>query len=333
MNAILTLLSNMFSNVNLTDMETCYKVYRTELLKSLPIRSDRFGIEPELTMKSAKRNFRIYEVPISYHGRTYEEGKKIDWKDGVKALATILRFWLIDDLYAEPYGRGHLNNLTGTPQYLNWMTRVLKPFAGDSVIEIGGGIGNLAARLLERRLRYVVCEADPLYLHALGNRFLRTPHVQVDRIDPVQPEALEKYAGQFDTALCVNVLEYLDDPGATLAALGGTLRPEGRLLLLVPQNPWLYGPVDRRLGHKQRFRRNHLESLLAANGFRLEKAIQFNRFGALAWLLFSKALRRDRVSKPFLKVFDKTVWLWRRIDRLFPWPGLSLIVVASKRPA
>src|ERR1700727_2087832 len=72
-NKTLTLLSNMFCNLNLTDMETCYKVFRTDLLKSIPIRSDRFGFEPEIVMKSAKRKFRIYEVPISYHGRTYEE--------------------------------------------------------------------------------------------------------------------------------------------------------------------------------------------------------------------------------------------------------------------
>jgi glycosyltransferase involved in cell wall biosynthesis len=85
----LTLVSNMFCNLNLTDMETCYKVFRTDLLKSIPIRSDRFGFEPEIVMKSAKRKFRIYEVPISYHGRTYEEGKKIGWKDGLKAFAVI----------------------------------------------------------------------------------------------------------------------------------------------------------------------------------------------------------------------------------------------------
>ena len=120
-NKFLTLVSNMFSNLTLTDMETCYKVFRTDLLKSIPIRTDRFGFEPEIVMKSAKRHFRIYEVPISYHGRTYEEGKKINWRDGLQALGSIFRFWLIDDLYAAPYGRGVLNNLTGTPQYLSWV--------------------------------------------------------------------------------------------------------------------------------------------------------------------------------------------------------------------
>ena len=123
----LTLVSNMFSNLNVTDMETCYKVFRTDLLKSIPIRSNRFGFEPEITMKASKRKLRVYEVPISYHGRTYEEGKKIGWKDGVKALGVILHFWLVDDLYVPTYGRGLLNSLTGTPQYLSWLTRVLRP--------------------------------------------------------------------------------------------------------------------------------------------------------------------------------------------------------------
>src|SRR5258708_1470658 len=186
-NKYLTLLSNMFCNLNLTDMETCYKVFRTDLLKSIPIRANRFGFEPEITMKSAKRKLRIYEVPISYHGRTYEEGKKIGWKDGVKALGVILRFWLIDDLYVEPYGRAFLNNLTGTPQYLSWLTRALRPHLGDTVLELGAGIGNIAGRLMGRRLQYVVAERDPLYLHSLKNRFLRTPNVSVLKLDPDEP--------------------------------------------------------------------------------------------------------------------------------------------------
>jgi len=91
-NKTLTLISNMFCNLNLTDMETCYKVFRTDLLKSIPIRSERFGFEPEIVMKSAKRKFRIYEVPISYYGRTYEEGKKIGVRDGLIAFWLIFRF-------------------------------------------------------------------------------------------------------------------------------------------------------------------------------------------------------------------------------------------------
>jgi glycosyltransferase involved in cell wall biosynthesis len=91
-NRFLTSLSNVFTNLNLTDMETCYKVFRREVLEGLQLHQDRFGIEPELTAKVAKGKWRIYEVPISYYGRTYEEGKKVNWKDGIKAVCCILRY-------------------------------------------------------------------------------------------------------------------------------------------------------------------------------------------------------------------------------------------------
>lgn len=91
-NRFLTLLSNMLTDLNLTDMETCYKMVRADLLKALPLVSDRFGIEPELTARLATAGARIWEVPISYSGRTYAEGKKIDWRDGVAAIWHILRF-------------------------------------------------------------------------------------------------------------------------------------------------------------------------------------------------------------------------------------------------
>ena len=91
-NLVVTLLSNMFTNLNLTDMETGYKVFRREVLSDIVIESNRFGFEPEITAKIAKKGCRIYEVPISYYGRTYEEGKKITWKDGIKAFFTIVRY-------------------------------------------------------------------------------------------------------------------------------------------------------------------------------------------------------------------------------------------------
>jgi glycosyltransferase involved in cell wall biosynthesis len=332
-NKCLTLVSNMFCNLNLTDMETCYKVFRTDLLKSVPIRSDRFGFEPEITMKSAKRKFRIYEVPISYHGRTYEEGKKIGWKDGIKALLVIFHFWLIDDLYATTYGRGVLNNLTGTPQYLSWLAKKLRPHIGDTVLEIGAGIGNITGRLMSRRLLYVAAEKDPLHLHALRNRFLRTPNVVVQQLDPSRPEEFASMEGCFDTVLCVNVLEYLDDPPAIVRAVRRTLKPGGVLVVLAPQGPSLFGSVDRRLGHKRRYRVAEARALLENEGFAVETSYQFNKAGTPTWWLYSRIFGSSGINKPVLKVFDKTVWLWRRIDSFLPWPGLSLILVARNTDA
>lgn len=91
-NSFLTLLSNMFTNLNLTDMETCYKCFRREIIQSIQIEENRFGFEPEITAKVAKLNVRIYEVAISYYGRTYAEGKKIGWKDGFSALRCIVKY-------------------------------------------------------------------------------------------------------------------------------------------------------------------------------------------------------------------------------------------------
>jgi glycosyltransferase involved in cell wall biosynthesis len=95
-NKLLTLLSNALTNINLTDMETCYKAFRADVLKDMRFKSERFGFEPEFTAKVAKRGYRIYEVPISYSGRGYAEGKKITWRDGMAALYTIVRFRLFD---------------------------------------------------------------------------------------------------------------------------------------------------------------------------------------------------------------------------------------------
>ena len=155
-------------------------------------------------------------MPISYHGRTYEEGKKIGWKDGLKALGVILRFWLIDDLYAAPYGRGVLNNLTGTPQYLSWLARrCCGRHMGDAVLEVGAGIGNFSGRLMGRRMLYVAAEKDPAAPACPAQSF--PAHAQrrgaahrsrgAARISPA-------WTSCFDTVLCLNVLEYLDDPDA-----------------------------------------------------------------------------------------------------------------------
>jgi len=91
-NRFLTLLSNMLTNINLTDMETCYKMFRREVIQSIEIEENRFGFEPEITAKVARGGYRIYEVGISYHGRTYEQGKKIGWKDGIRAIYSIIKY-------------------------------------------------------------------------------------------------------------------------------------------------------------------------------------------------------------------------------------------------
>jgi glycosyltransferase involved in cell wall biosynthesis len=329
-NKTLTAVSNMFSNLDVTDMETCYKVFRTDLLKSIPVRSNRFGFEPEITMKAAKRKLRIYEVPISYHGRTYEEGKKIGWKDGVKVFGVLIRYWLIDDLYVEPYGRGMLNSLTGTPRYIDWIVSLVRPHLRDTVLEVGAGIGHFSGRLMGRRVLYLAGERDPLYLHALQNRFVRTVNVQVRHLDPDVASSFEGLQG-FESALCVNQLEYVEDPAATLHAIAGSMAPDGKLVLLVPQGRRLYSGVDRELGHKRRFDAEDMRSLLSAAGFVVEREYQLNKVGKAVWYLSGQVFGLKRIPKLSLKIYDKTVWIWRPLERLLPGKGLSLVLIARKQ--
>ncbi|MFN9461299.1 MAG: glycosyltransferase [Acidobacteriota bacterium] len=330
-NQTITLICNMFSDLHCTDIETCYKVFRTDLLKSIPIRSDRFGFEPEITMKTSKRKLRVYEVPISYHGRTFEEGKKIGWKDGVKALGVIFYFWLVDDLYAESYGRQHLNNLTGTPQYIAWATALLRPHLGDRIVELGAGIGDFTGRLMGRKLAYYACENEPVYLHALRNRFLKTPSVEVLDLAVDHAAALEQLPADFDTALIINSLERMPDPGASLKRLVARLAPGGRVVILAPHLPGLFGSLDRELGHLHRFSRTNLTRLFDDAGLTVESLRSHNRLASAAWWINSRLLQSRRISRVTLKLFDKTVWLWRLLDPVVPLPGLSLIAVGRKR--
>jgi len=330
-NKFLTVTCNMFCNLNVTDMETCYKVFRTDLLKSIPIRSNRFGFEPEITMKSAKRKLRIYEVPISYHGRTYEEGKKINWRDGLKALGVIFKFWLIDDIYAEGHGKGARVNLTLTPAYIGWLTSLLRPEMNDHILEIGAGAGTFTGVLMGRRVRYVATESDPIQLHALRNRFLRTPNVEVQAIDPARPGDIESVDGLFDTALCLHVLEGIDDPNVALAGLHAKLQSGGTLIVIAPQGRNLYGSLDRGMGQRRRFSREEISALIENAGFEIRRIHDINKVSVPVWWFNSRQLGRSRPNKVLLKIFDKLVWFWRLLDPLLPWRGLTMVIIARKK--
>jgi SAM-dependent methyltransferase len=177
---------------------------------------------------------------------------------------------------------------------------------------------------------YIAAETDPLYLHALRNRFLRTPNVAVQRIDPEVAADLAGLENCFDTVLCLNVLERLQDPGRVLNGLRATLKPGGALVILVPNVPGLFGTLDRSLGHRQRYSRDSVQQLVEGARFSMESAASFNKVAAVPWWAYSKLLGAGNISKLVLKVFDKSVWFWRRLDVLMPWPGLSLLVVARK---
>jgi glycosyltransferase involved in cell wall biosynthesis len=329
-NRVLTTLSNWATDLNLTDMETCYKVFRAPLLKSIPIRSNDFAIEPEITAKIAKRDCRIFEVPISYLGRTYREGKKIGLRDGFKAVRAIVRYKLVDDLYAEDeYGSHILHSLERANHFNAWMADAIRPHVGAKVLEIGAGIGNITSWLLPREL-YVASDINPQYLAYLRNLALGKPYLGIDRVDLEDPNSFAGWQGKFDTVVCLNVLEHVNDPRVALSNMYSALAPGGRLLLYVPQGPSLYSSLDEVLGHRCRYDRATLTREVTETGFEVESLSDFNRFAVPGWWLNGKVLKRREFGRLQLKIFNVLVPLVRRLDRFFPAPGLGLIAVCRR---
>ena len=210
-NKLLTFLCNMVTNLNLTDMETCYKAVRTDLLKSIPIVSNDFRLEPELTIKLGKRKARIFEIPISYSGRTYEEGKKINWRDGFAALWAIVRFALSDEIFTkDEYGSQILARLSRAPRFNAWMADVIRPYCQQRVLEIGSGVGNLTKKLIPRRA-YVASDINPLYLQSLAALTKERPYLSVSYCDVTDAATFKRPPEGFDTVICLNVIEHVGD--------------------------------------------------------------------------------------------------------------------------
>ena len=330
-NRFLTFLSNCFTDLNLTDMETCYKMFRGPLLKSIPIRSNVFAMEPEITAKVAKRECRVFEVPISYLGRTYREGKKIGWRDGLKALWAMVKYWIVDDIYAEDeYGSHILHRLEHARRFNRWMGEAIQGHAGARVLEIGAGIGNITEWLLPRDF-YVASDINPHYLRYLHAMSLGRPYVKVERIDVADPACFGPWRERFDTVICLNVLEHVPDQHVALKNMADALEEGGRLVLYVPQDQGLFSSLDEVLGHRCRYSRQELSNELDRAGFAVESMSDFNRFGVLGWWWNGKVRKRRDFGRIQLKLYNALIPLLRYVDRFLPWQGLGLLVVARRR--
>jgi 2-polyprenyl-3-methyl-5-hydroxy-6-metoxy-1,4-benzoquinol methylase len=325
-NRLLTLFSNMCTNMNLTDMETCYKVFRADILKRIPIRSNRFGLEPELTAKVSHLRCRVYEVPISYHGRQYSEGKKIGWKDAVSALWTIIRFRFAPDIGREDAGFRTLRRVQGLNRYNEFLWELVRPFVGQRVLEIGSGTG-LMTRYLATREKVVATDVDREYVELLGRTYADNPNVEVRHLDLAALGSDGVPANSFDTVVCSNVLEHIADDGAALRAMRERLMPGGRVVLIIPAHQALYGEIDRAIHHHRRYSRDDIAAKLKAAGLEVEHASFFNVLGVPGWWLNAVLLRRQAVPGLQARIAD---WLvpWLRVERHLHLPfGMSLLAV------
>ncbi|HAX41697.1 MAG TPA: glycosyltransferase [Bryobacteraceae bacterium] len=328
-NRVLTTLVNVVADLNLTDVWTCYKAARTELLRSIPITSPRFGFEPEITIKLAQRQVPIYETPVSYHGRTYEEGKKIGKWDAVAAVFTILRCAVTRNIYREA-GPEILDILSRAPRFNRWMAETVTPFLGRRVMEIGSGIGNLSRHLAPRRERYLATDIDAEHLARLRARFSHRPHMEVRHCNLAEPGDFDGLEGSVDAVVCLNVLEHVEDDRTGLANIYRALAPGGRAVVLVPEGMSVYGTLDEALGHCRRYSEEELRGKMTEAGLEVERVLYFNRPTRPGWFVNGRILKRRTFSRFQIWVFDRLVWFWRRIDGWLPWRPTSLIAVGRK---
>jgi glycosyltransferase involved in cell wall biosynthesis len=329
-NRFLTLLSNIANNINVTDMETCYKVFRLDLLKTIPLESNRFGIEPEITAKVARNRWRIFEVPINYNGRTYEEGKKIGWRDGVAAFWFILRYSFSQN-YSEP-GRATLDALEHAPRLNQWMYETIKPYLGARIAELGSGTGNLT-RWLKTTDGATVLATDYSVSNfdRLKGKFGGLSRVRIEKLDLTLPDdygVLNDFKP--DTIVCLNVLEHIEKDRDVLARLHETLPDDCRIIFLVPRSQKLWSNLDVQLGHFRRYETGELSAKMQDAGFTVEREFTFNRAGTPSWFIGNK-LGGQRTLKPWQgKLYNFLCPAFQALEGVFPWKGLSVICVAKK---
>lgn len=324
-NKVVNLFANVLYNTVLTDLMTGHKAFRAEFLPELDFRSKGFGFEPEFTAYVFKRHLRVYEIPVDYEGRTYAEGKKIKWVDGIAAL-----IWLLRARFRRVHVEQEtLDALGGAQRFNRWLFEQIKDSIGDRVLEIGSGVGSITQSLLSKKL-VIASDIDPRHLERLRNRFvegdrLRIMHVDASRIDP---EALGPY--EIDTVIGLNVLEHVENDAEALSRIHRLLPSGGRIVLVVPALPSLYSSLDRSLAHYRRYNRDDLASKLRGAGFTIESLRYFNVPGIFGWWLNGRLLRRRILPGNQVRLFDLLVPLFRLEGRLKLPFGLSLVAVGRK---
>jgi SAM-dependent methyltransferase len=224
-----------------------------------------------------------------------------------------------------------LKQLASATRLCDWMFDQFAWAVGDEVVEIGAGIGTFSERLLlAGAKRLLLIEPEPACADILVSRFADDPRVRIARETLPEARALAENAASFDFALCQNVLEHVEHDAEAVGAIAKALRPGGRLSLLTPAHPRLFGSLDQSFGHHRRYTRERVRHLVEAAGLCLTALYSFNLLGIPGWWVKSKAGSRELGAGP-LAVYEALVRIWRPVEQRArpPW-GLSLIAHAKK---
>jgi SAM-dependent methyltransferase len=248
--------------------------------------------------------------------------------DGLKAIFSILRYNFFDS-ETDDIVYQTLQRMKKLHRYNQWIFSTFRPFLGKRVLEIGSGIGNITKFLLDRDL-IIATDMDPKYLALLKNTFGKYRKFMIENLDISGTEVERYQSHHLDSVVCFNVLEHIEQDEKALKNIFNFLEPGGRLLLLVPSHPWLYGSLDQHLGHHRRYGMKELKNKLETAGFRVIFLKYFNRIGILGWFLNSRIIRRERLPSLQLRIYNLLVPVFK-LEKFFPLPfGTSLIAVAEK---
>jgi len=325
-NKLLNLITNILYDTNLTDLMTCYKAFRLPIVKNLIITSSGFSVEAEITAQIFKKNLKVYEVPISYNGRDYDEGKKISWLDFFRSLNSLLYYKFksldvgLDTAYRMRLAKN--NNL--------WLFTTINPYLGKNILEVGSSIANISKFLVTKNAKIFLTDIDPYCLSYLKNRFISNPKVKVLNHDILtSPKPL--LSSKINSVVAINILEHLENDNLALENINKTLTKNGCLILIVPAHKKLYGTLDKKLGHLRRYQKPLLIKKLKKAGFNIEKIYYLNAPAALGWYLNSVILKRKTLPSLQLKIIDRLIPLISKIEKNINPPfGLSLVAIARK---
>jgi len=224
-----------------------------------------------------------------------------------------------------------LEIMAAANNYQNWMYRRIAPYVGNRILEVGAGIGNFTRLLLDREL-VVPSDVSELCVDQLSKRLGDGLHVQPRLLDLGEPGDDIWSTFEFDTVICLNVLEHVEDHLRALKFMHSVLVPGGRVVILVPAFTFLYGTIDQKIGHFRRYRRRDLLPPMREAGFTIERSFYMNVIGMAGWFWNNRLRRLNKEDPDQIQIFDRYIAPWaERVENLLPPPfGLSLIAIGHK---
>jgi len=325
-NKILNSIVNIFLNTCLTDLMTGYKVFRRSVFDNIRLESKGFEFEVEITVEVFKQKYRVYEVPISYAGRTYEEGKKVRWTDFFKCL-----YWLLKTNYRRiETGKDTLLKMRLMENNNEWTYKKIEPYIGNTILEFGSGIGTISKFLVKYGRKVFLTDINNEYVEYLKGRFIGNPEVYVYCQD-IEKDEMAFGNMKFDTVIAINLLEHIKEDEKVIRNTRAMLSSKGRFIIIVPTHRTLMSEFDKLLEHQRRYGKGELKSKLELAGFKIIHMEFMNSISAIGWFLQFKFLHKKAMMMSSLVFADKIIIpVVKTLEKKIHFPfGLSLFVIAE----